>query len=86
MSWGLLAAVAGAVLFGVAALAIWRAFRSPAFVAGITAIAARVAAKAIVTKVGARMSPEDEAAWQAAERRGQGDEWLRKRRGAPPKG
>jgi len=25
-----------------------------------------------------RMSPEEEAAWRAAERRGQGDEWRRK--------
>ena len=27
-----------------------------------------------------RMSPEEEAAWRAAERRGQGDEWLREQR------
>ena len=26
-----------------------------------------------------RMSPEEEAAWRQAERRGQGDEWLKKR-------
>jgi hypothetical protein len=26
-----------------------------------------------------RMPPEEEAAWRAAERRGQGDEWLKKR-------
>ena len=26
-----------------------------------------------------RMSPEEEAAWRQAERRGQGDEWLRER-------
>lgn len=30
--------------------------------------------------VSRRMTPEGEAAWQAAERRGQGDEWLRERR------
>ena len=30
--------------------------------------------------VSKRMSPEDEAAWREAERRGQGDEWLRERR------
>ena len=29
--------------------------------------------------VSKRMSPEEEAAWREAERRGQGDEWLRKR-------
>ena len=27
-----------------------------------------------------RMSPEEEAAWREAERRGQGDMWLRERR------
>ena len=30
--------------------------------------------------VSKRMSPEEEAAWREAERRGQGDEWLRERR------
>ena len=30
--------------------------------------------------VSKRMSPEEEAAWREAERRGQGDEWLRRRR------
>ena len=27
-----------------------------------------------------RMPPEEEAAWRAAERRGQGDEWLKGKR------
>ena len=30
--------------------------------------------------VSKRMSPEEEAAWREAERRGQGEEWLRERR------
>ena len=30
--------------------------------------------------VSKRMPPEEEAAWREAERRGQGDEWLKKRR------
>ena len=30
--------------------------------------------------VSKRMPPEEEAAWREAERRGQGDEWLRGRR------
>jgi hypothetical protein len=30
--------------------------------------------------VSTRMPPEEEAAWRQAERRGQGDEWLRERR------
>jgi hypothetical protein len=29
--------------------------------------------------VSRRMLPEEEAAWRAAEKRGQGDEWLKKR-------
>ena len=29
--------------------------------------------------VSKRMPPEEEAAWQQAERRGEGDEWLKKR-------
>ena len=29
--------------------------------------------------VSRRMLPEEEAAWRAAEKRGQGDEWLRER-------
>ena len=29
--------------------------------------------------VSKRMSPEEEAAWRQAERRGQGDEWLKER-------
>ena len=29
--------------------------------------------------VSKRMSPEEEAAWRQAERRGQGDEWLKQR-------
>ena len=76
----------GAALFGVAALSVYVAFQSPSFVAGLSVLAAGFVAKAIVTKVGKRMSPEDEAAWRAAERAGRGDEWMRKRRGAPPKG
>ena len=30
--------------------------------------------------VSRRMPPEEEAAWREAERRGQGDEWLKERR------
>ena len=30
--------------------------------------------------VSKRMSPEEEATWREAEKRGQGDEWLRERR------
>lgn len=34
----------------------------------------------------ARMTPEEEAEWRAAVRAGREDEFMRKRRGAPPKG
>ena len=72
--------LAGAALFAVAALAGWWAFQSPEFVAGLTAVAVGAAAKAIVTKAGARMPPEEEAEMQREYRAGRGDEWLRNRR------
>lgn len=75
MTWWLI----GAALFGVAAFGLWRAVQSPAFVAGITAMAARAVANAIVPKIGKRMSAEGEAEWRREERAGRGDEWLRRR-------
>lgn len=74
----------GAALFAVAALAIWVSFRSPEFVMGLAAIAIGAAWKAALPSITRRMPEAEEAAWRAAERRGQGDEWLRtrqKRRG-----
>jgi hypothetical protein len=56
--------------------------RQPVFWSGLV-IAMFKAAVPILTK---RMTPEQEAEWRAAERAGRGDEWLRKRRKAPPKG
>lgn len=82
MSWGLW--LAGSALLGVAGLAVWTAFRNPSFVAGLTKIAVQAALGAILPVVSRRMPAEDEAAWRAAERRGQGDLWLRDRmRGKP---
>ncbi len=69
--------IIGAALLGVAALSVWGAFRNPAFIAGLAKIAAGAALQAVIPKVARRMSPEDEAAWRAAERAGRGDEWLR---------
>ncbi len=63
----------GAALFGVAALAIWQALRSPTVLAGLSAIAARAAANAIVTKVAKRNPPEIEAKMHECVRRG--GEW-----------
>ena len=72
--------LAGAALFAVAAFAVWWAFQSPEFVAGLTAVAVGAAAKAIVTKAGARMPPEEEAEMRREYRAGRGDEWLRNRK------
>ena len=76
----------GAALLGVAAYSVYAAFSSPTFVAGLVALAAASAWKAVAPAITKRMTPEDEAAWRKAERAGRGDEWFRKRRGAPPKG
>jgi acyl-CoA reductase-like NAD-dependent aldehyde dehydrogenase len=54
----------------VAALAVYGAFNSPSFVAGLTALAAAAAAKAIVTKVESRNTPEIEARMAECYRRG----------------
>lgn len=82
MSWGLW--LAGAALLGLAGLAVWTAFRNPAFVAGLTKIAVQAALGAILPVVRRRMPAEEEAAWRAAERAGRGDWWLRNRmRGKP---
>ena len=71
----------GAVLVGAAA-GTALVVRSPSFWYDMVA-AAVVAALPYFTK---RMKPDDEAAWREAEKAGRGDEWARKRRGAPPKG
>ena len=63
----------GVALFGVAALAIWRALQSPAVLAGLGAIAAREAGKAIVKKIKDRNPPEIEAKMHDCVRRG--GEW-----------
>jgi len=76
----------GAVILGVAAISVYWAFQSPTFVAGLTALAAGAVWKALAPAIAKRMTLEDEAAWQAAERAGRGDEFMRRRRGAPPKG
>ena len=74
--------IGGAVLLGVAALSVYYAFQSPGFVAGLAALAAAAAWKALKPAVLKRMTPEEEAEWHKAIRRGQGDEWLRKRQGS----
>lgn len=69
----------GAALLGVAALAVYGAFNSPSFVAGLTALAIACATKAIVPVVTKRNTPDIEAQMHECIRRG--GEWdnFRKR-------
>jgi hypothetical protein len=75
-----------AVLFAAAAGGVYAAFQSPAFVAGLSAMATAAAWKAIKPALTKPLSPQDQEAWRKAERQGWGDEWRRRRSGAPPKG
>ena len=74
-----------AVLTGVGAAA-FLVMRSPAFWYDVGAQFVSNALPKLVALVTKRMSPEDEASWREAEKAGRGDEWLRKRKGGPPKG
>jgi hypothetical protein len=60
----------GAALFGVAALAVYGAFNSPSFVAGLTALAVAMATKAIVPVVTKRNSLKIEERMHECTRRG----------------
>lgn len=74
-----------AVLAGLFAGAAMVA-RSPTFWVGLGVAVFRAGFPFVAAYVAKRMTPEEEAAWRKAERAGRGEEWLRKRRGAPPKG
>ena len=74
-----------AVLAGLFAGAAMVA-RSPTFWLGLGVVMFRAGFPFVAAYVAKRMTPEEETAWRNAERAGRGDEWLRKRRGAPPKG
>lgn len=78
-------ALVAAVLIGVGAAA-FLVMRSPAFWYAVAAQFAQKAWPAIVALIAKRMPADQEADWRAAEKAGRGDEWARKRRGAPPKG
>lgn len=71
----------GAALLGVAAFSVYRAFQSPTFVSGLVGLAVAAALRALVPAIAKPLSPEDTKAKNDAYRRGQGDEWLRKRQG-----
>ncbi|CAB5079534.1 hypothetical protein UFOVP143_11 [uncultured Caudovirales phage] len=79
MRWGWLI---GAVLLGVAGLSVYVAFQSPAFMAGLTALATAAAWKAVRPIVVKQLTPEDLAAKNQAERSGNGDNWIRRRLGS----
>lgn len=79
MRWGWLI---GAVLLGVAGLSVYVAFQSPAFMAGLTALATAAAWKAVRPIVVKPLTPEDLAAKNQAERSGNGDNWIRRRLGS----
>ena len=76
----------GAVILAVAAASLWFAFQSPTFVAGLAALAAGAAWKAIEPTIAKRRTPEEEKALHRAERAGEEAQLERKRRGFPPKG
>lgn len=79
--------IGGAALLGVAALSTYWAFQSPTFVAGLAALAAGAAWKAIAPAVAKRRTPDDEREMHEAYRGAdQGAALERKRRGFPPKG
>lgn len=73
--------LAGAVLLAVAALGVWSAFKSPTFVAGLAAVAAGAAWKALKPVLTKPLPPEELAKRQKAYRGGN-DDWLRKRQGS----
>lgn len=78
-------ALVAAVLIGVGAAA-FLVMRSPAFWAEAGKQLFNALLPAVLKYLGKRMSPEEEADYQRAVRAGRGDEWLRRRRGQPPKG
>lgn len=69
MIWWLMVAA----LFGVAAIAIWTAFKNPVFVAGLATVILNSVAEAILPTLSKRMTPEQEKAFQDCLKRG--GEW-----------
>jgi hypothetical protein len=84
MTWLEVALVVG-VLLGAgcgAALVV----RNPTFWLDLGKAAVIAALPAVISVLKHRMSPNEEREMREAYRAGRGDEWERKRRGAPPKG
>jgi uncharacterized membrane protein len=62
--------IGGAVIMAAAAVSVWYAFQQPGFVAGLTAIAAAAAWKAIAPDLLKRMDAETEERMRACRRSG----------------
>ena len=71
--------LAAALLFAVAAAAVWFSFRDPVFIAGLTAAAVSAAVSAIKPELLRRMTPEQEKAFRDCVRRGGEWDHVRKR-------
>jgi len=74
------------LLFGAAAFSIYRAFQSPKFVMRLTKLVVRKAVKAAVPVITKPLAPGELEKAQHDFQRGHGDDYWRKRSGAPPKG
>lgn len=71
----------GAVLVGATAGTVL-VVQQPVFWSGLVTAMLRAALPYVVK----RLPADKEEEWRKAERAGRGDEWLRRHRGAPPKG
>jgi len=77
MNWQEGAAVTGVILgFGAGAFLV---AQRPSFWIGLGARLGKALLPLAYEFISKRMPSEEEAAWREAERRGQGDEWLKQR-------
>lgn len=77
---------AGLLLFGVAAYSVYWAFRSPKFIGKLTSYASKQVWKVVKPEL-TRPETEDDRKDRVEEyRRGHGDDYFRRKSGAPPKG
>ena len=74
------------LLLGVAGFSIYRAFQNAKFVSRLTKIAVKAGIKAGTKVASAPLSPEELQKAQLEHMRGHGDDYWRRRSGAPPKG
>ena len=68
-----------AALAAAAAAAVWSAFQSPDFVAGLTALAIGAAVKAVMPAIAKPMSQADQKAFRDCVRRGGEWDHIRKK-------